>query len=165
MGSGDVTGSILPQWHQCCLPTSFPQKSLQEPRSGAELCLVLGQSWNSTSPVQHFCHPIPNSWSRNSASTPVCEPWGMVAACSFLVGDKWLWKCALLALVCTLGQGGAVKQWDLPLLGRAGREMQIMSSPCAGEVQKAVGIPGLPMSPGQRVSASIAQGASRSCLA
>lgn len=125
----------------------------------------LGRGWSSTSPVQQLCHPIPNSWGRNSACIPVCEPSGMVAACSFLGGDRELWKCTLLALVCTPGQGGFVKHWDLPLLGRAGREMQIMSFPCHGEVQKAVGIPGFPMSPGQRVSGSLAQGASRSCLA
>lgn len=63
----------------------------------------------------------------------------MAAAHSFLVGDKWLWKCELLALTCTLGEGGFVKQWDLPLLGRAGREM---SFPCYGKAQKAVGTPG-----------------------
>lgn len=81
---GDVTGSTLLQWHQCCLPTKIPARTTVR---WFFVC-SLGHNWSSMSSVQHFCHPVPNSWSRISASTPVWEPWGMAAARSLLVSGS-----------------------------------------------------------------------------
>lgn len=122
---GDVTGSTLLQWHQCCLPTKIPARTTVR---WFFVC-SLGHNWSSMSSVQHFCHPVPNSWSRISASTPVWEPWGMAAARSLLVsgsgsGNVHYWHS---------GEGGGAKPWDLALLGRAAGGM---SFPCYGEVQK-----------------------------
>lgn len=115
------------------LQCSLPIKTLARTTLRWVCAWSLGQNWKNTSPEQHLCHPISQSLGQNFSFHSCGWPWGVAAAHPFLGRDEWLWN------YCTPGEGGALKLWDLPLLGRARTKI---SFPCSGEAQKAVGIPG-----------------------